>query len=64
MPRSGIAYGPELEWGLAMQWSGHTLREWEALSGDEQGYLIALYRAHGSIEAVINYTQSQEMKNK
>lgn len=47
-----------------MQWSGHTLREWEALSGDEQGYLIALYRAHGSIEAVLNYTQSQEIKNK
>ena len=53
MPRSGITYSTEYEWYEAAHWAHYT---WEAfcdLDGDDQARIVAHFRAHHQIEAVI-----------
>ena len=48
----------------AAHWSGLTETDWAALSRDAQARLLAHYRVHHQIQAVIDYDQVQELKRR
>lgn len=60
MPRAGASYEPLFEWREAAHWAGETWRSFCRLDGDEQAAIVAHYRAHMQLEAVI----AQDMKRK
>lgn len=60
-----MRYSSQLEWRLAAQWAGYRwYGEFDRLSADEQSDVIATYRAHHQIAAVLDYEQAKEMKRK
>lgn len=59
-PRSGLSYAPQLDWALAAQWWHYELEAFYALDGDEQAYLVAVYRAKHQMDAVVAHEQYKE----
>lgn len=51
--RSGIAFGGVLELALCARWWRYRWEEFEALDPNAQAFLIAVYRAHNQIEAIL-----------
>lgn len=51
--RSGIAFGGALELALCARWWGYRWYEFEAIPVDEQAFLIAVYRCHIQIDALL-----------
>jgi hypothetical protein len=62
VPRSGISYSREFEWREAAHWAGYLWEEFCELDGDDQAAIIAHYRAHLQLEAVL--AQDQERRNR
>lgn len=62
MPRSGVSYSAEFEAREAAQWGGHTWRTFCAEDGDEQSAIVAHYRTHHQIEAVLAAAEAKKMK--
>lgn len=62
MPRSGIAYAPELEWIFAARWAGYKLEEFRALEGQDQSELLAAFRASNQIEGVVAWDNRPKAK--
>lgn len=57
-----MGYEPILDWAFAAQWWGETWRSFTALDGDEQAFLVAVYRAHNRIEGVLNKDAARRVK--
>lgn len=57
VPRSGIAYAPELEWRQAARWAGIPYEDFERLPGYRQSAHVAAYRAVNQIDAVVALDQ-------
>lgn len=56
IPRSGVRYGLMLEWFLAARWAGlHWFDEFDQLDGEDMAFVVAAYRTHQQIEAVVSY---------
>ena len=53
MPRSHVSYSEEFEWREAAHWAHYTWDAFEALDGLEQSAVIAHYRGHHQLNAVI-----------
>lgn len=68
MPRSGARYGGLYETMEAARWRGYKDEEFASLSTFEQARIIAHYRVHHQLEAVIADAQAkkaqQEAKRK
>ena len=64
VPRSGVSYSSIAEEGLAAVWAGYQPVEFLDLEGDVQSYVVALYRLHNQVEAVVANEQAKEMKRK
>lgn len=64
VPRSGVTYTKELEWTLAAVWANYKPDESDffAMDGEIQSRVIAAYRTHNQIEAVISYEQVKEAR--
>lgn len=62
VPRSGASYGSEFEWREAARWSLHTWEVFELLDGEEQSAIVAQYRVHHQLEAVIAHEQAREQR--
>lgn len=56
IPRSGIKYSLVLEWFLAARWAGlNWFDEFDQLDGEDMAFVVAAYRTHMQIEAVVTY---------
>jgi hypothetical protein len=56
LPRSGVQYGLILEWFLAARWAGLSwFDEFDQLDGEDMAFIVAAYRTHMQIEAVVAY---------
>lgn len=64
VPRSGVSYSTIAEEGLAAVWAGYEPVEFLDLEGEIQSYVVALYRLHNQVEAVVANEQAKEMKRK
>lgn len=53
VPRSGARYTQRFEWADAAHWWGYKWEEFVELDGEEQSFLVAVYRAHHQLQAVI-----------
>lgn len=64
VPRSGVTYSRELEWIMAAVWANYKPDETDffALDGERQSTIVAAYRTHNQIEAVIAYEQVKEAR--
>ena len=61
MPRSGVSFDPILERILVAQWANYTQEGFEALDGSRQSVIVAAYRTHHQMEAVLAKMQSDKM---
>lgn len=52
-PRSGFRYDITLDWELAAHWRGYSREAFSELDGDEQARIVALFRIHHQMEAVL-----------
>lgn len=60
IPRSGVRYGLMLEWFLAARWAGlGWFDEFDQLDGEDMAFVVAAYRTHQQIEAVVSYFASK-----
>lgn len=64
VPRSGASYGSEYEWRDAARWAHHTWEQFADLDGEAQSAVIAHYRVHHQLEAVIAQDQARERRLK
>lgn len=63
IPRSGVRYEMILEWFLAARWAGISwFGEFDTLDGDDMAFIVAAYRAHHQIEAVVQYFASKRKR--
>lgn len=62
MPRSGVTFAPELEWLLAAQWWGCRPNEFFELEGEVQSEMVATYRVHEQMRAVLASEQAREAR--
>ncbi len=63
VPRTGLHYNVELEWELACHWyRTYTREQFQALSGNDQSRIVALYKVATYIDAVLAQAQAEEMK--
>lgn len=53
LPRSKIRYSSEFEWREAAHWRRKDWDEFLAMDGEEQSAIIAHYRVHHQIEAIL-----------
>jgi hypothetical protein len=60
--RSGISYDPILEKIFVAQWANYKLEDFEALEGERQSLLVAAYRSHNQVEAVLAKVQNDKIK--
>lgn len=60
VPRSQVSYSDLFEWREAAHWTGCQWRHFCRLDGDEQAAIVAHYRAHLQLEAVL--AQDQERR--
>lgn len=64
VPRMGASYAPEFEWREAARWDRLSWQQFEALDGEEQSAIVAHYRGHHQLEAVISQEQTNETKRR
>ena len=63
IPRSGVKYHIILEWFLAARWAGlGWFDEFDQLDGEDMAFVVAAYRTHTQIEAVVNYFASKRKR--
>lgn len=63
IPRSGVRYHIILEWFLAARWAGLSwFDEFDQLDGEDMAFVVAAYRTHMQIEAVVNYFASKRKR--
>jgi hypothetical protein len=63
IPRSGVRYNIMLEWFLAARWAGlHWFDDFDQLDGDDMAFVVAAYRTHQQIEAVVTYFAHKRRK--
>jgi len=56
IPRSGVSYNLILEWFLAARWAGiHWFDDFDQLDSEDMAFVVAAYRTHQQIEAVVSY---------
>ena len=56
IPRSGVSYSLVLEWFLAARWAGlEWFTQFDQLDGEDAAFVVAAYRTHMQIEAVVSY---------
>lgn len=60
----GATYGGEFEWREAARFALVTWDQFETLDGEEQSAIVAHYRGHHQLEAVISQEQAREMKRR
>lgn len=60
MPRSGASYSTEFEQREAAHWGRYKWEEFEDLDGERQSGVVAHYRAHHHLEAVIAHEQQKQ----
>lgn len=54
-----------LEWFLAARWAGlNWFDEFSDLDGDDMAFVVAAYRTHMQVEAVVNYFAYKQRKSK
>lgn len=44
------------------QWANYKLEDFEALEGERQSLLVAAYRSHNQVEAVLAKVQNDKIK--
>lgn len=62
IPRSGIRYSLFFESLEAARWRGIDDLTWDSLGPDDKARLIAHYRTHQQIEAVLAHEQARQAK--
>lgn len=63
LPRSGVRYSLTLEWFLAARWAGLSwFDEFDHLDGEDMAFVVAAYRTHAQIEAVVSYFASKRKR--
>lgn len=60
VPRSGAQYGALYEVMEAARWRGLTDAQFDALDADSQARIVAHFRVHHQLEAVIAQAQQRE----
>src|SRR5689334_22654883 len=60
VPLSGVTHSIEFEWREAAHWARYRWEEFADLDGDEQAAIVAHYRAHTRLEAVL----AQDLKRR
>lgn len=52
-----------LEWFLAARWAGlHWFDDFDQLDGEDMAFVVAAYRTHQQIEAVVGYFAHKRRK--
>lgn len=52
-----------LEWFLACRWAGMDwFSDFDQLDGEDMAFIVAAYRTHMQIEAVVNYFAQKQRK--
>lgn len=64
MPRSGASYSSLFEQHEAAHWDRYKWEEFKALDGEQQSGVVAHYRAHHHLEAVIAHEQQKQARRK
>lgn len=63
IPRSGVSYSLMLEWFLAARWAGIPwFDDFDQLDGEDMAFVVAAYRTHQQIEAVVSYFAQKRRK--
>ena len=56
-----MKYSLILEWFLAARWAGlEWFGEFNDLDGEDMAFIVAAYRTHMQVEAVVNYFASKK----
>jgi hypothetical protein len=59
-----VRYNLLLEWFLAARWAGiNWFSDFEHLDGDDMAFVVAAYRTHMQIEAVVAYFAHKQRKS-
>jgi hypothetical protein len=64
VPRSGASFSETYEWEEAARWRGYKWEEFEELDGERQSRIVAHFRVHHQLEAVISHEQNREAKRR
>lgn len=64
MPRTGATFGSEFEWREAARFALVTWDQFKELDGEEQSAIVAHFRTHNQVEAVIAQAQTKEAKRR
>jgi uncharacterized protein (DUF1015 family) len=64
VPRSGVTYSGELEWREAARFALCRWTDFCRLDGEEQSGIVAHFRVHNQLEAVIAHEQARERRLK
>ena len=62
MPRSKARYSPLFEALEAARWRGLSDAEYDALAVDEKARVLAHYRVHTHLRAVVEWEQAKELR--
>lgn len=62
MPRSKLRVGALFEWEEAAHWAGYKWEEFQELDGEEQSRIVAHYRTHFQIDAVLEQERIKAIK--
>jgi hypothetical protein len=63
VPRSGVRYHIMLEWFLAARWAGlGWFDDFDQLDGEDMAFIVAAYRTHQQIEAVVAFDAHKRRK--
>ena len=55
---------PEFEWVMAARWAGYTWDDFQEKEGDDQSYLVAAYRCHVQMEAVLEHERAKDIERR
>lgn len=61
--RSGFSFAQTLQWLLACQWWGLSLKDFQELDGNEQSLMIAAYESSTMMESVIAAEHEKKARN-
>lgn len=64
VPRSGASYSPEFEAREAARWAGYIWPAFCDLDGVEQSKVVAQFRCHHQLEAVVQKAEMDKIKNR
>lgn len=62
VPRTGMAFSGYYEWCEAARWAGYTREAFAQLTGQDQASIVAQFRVHHQMEAVLAKVQADKLE--